>query len=84
MLVLTRKVNQAIRIGAEVEVRVLEVSEGQVRLGVVAPRHVPVHREEVYRAIQEANREAAGTAPQDVAAALAAWSRDGLGQSPQG
>ncbi len=83
MLVLTRKVNQAIRIGTEVEVRVLEVCEGQVRLGVVAPRWIPVHREEVYRAIQEANREAAGTAPQDVAAALAAWPRDNSGKDPQ-
>lgn len=83
-MVLTRKANQAIRIGGEVEVRILEISEGQVRLGVVAPRHIPVHREEVYRAIQEANREAAGTAPHHVAAALAAWCRDSAARDAQG
>ncbi len=80
MLVLTRKPNQAVRIGPDVEVRVLEISDGQVRLGITAPRWVPVHREEVYREIQEANREAAATALQDVAAARRALSRDGPGR----
>lgn len=80
MLVLTRKPNQAVRIGADVEVRVLEISDGQVRLGITAPRWVPVHRDEVYREIQEANRQAASTAPDDVAAAVRALSRNGTGR----
>ncbi len=80
MLVLTRKPNQAVRIGTDVEVRVLEVSDGQVRLGITAPRWVPVHREEVYREIQEANRQAAGTGLDDVAAAARALSRNGTGR----
>ncbi len=70
MLVLTRKVNEAIRIGGEVEVRVLGIEGGQVRLGITAPRWIPVHREEVYREIQRANQEAARTVPEDLRAIL--------------
>ena len=52
MLVLTRKVNQSIMIGDEIEVIVLEVRGEQVRLGIKAPRSVTVHRREIYEAIQ--------------------------------
>jgi len=58
MLVLTRRANQSIVIGNEVVVTVLEVRGDQVRLGITAPRSIDVHREEVYKALQEANREA--------------------------
>lgn len=51
MLVLTRRVNQSIMIGDNVVVTVLEVRGDQVRLGIVAPREIDVHREEVYRAL---------------------------------
>lgn len=61
VLVLTRKRNQSIIIGDEVEVTVLEVRGDQVRLGVNAPRRVSVHRREVYDEIQQANQEAANT-----------------------
>lgn len=47
MLVLTRRLNQSIMIG-EIEVTVIEVRGDQVRLGIHAPRDVPVHRKEVY------------------------------------
>jgi len=59
MLVLTRKENESIMIGDTVEVKVLEVKENQVRIGVVAPREITVHRMEVYLAIQRENIEAA-------------------------
>jgi carbon storage regulator len=59
MLVLTRKENESIMIGDNVEVKVLEVKENQVRIGVVAPREITVHRMEVYLAIQRENIEAA-------------------------
>lgn len=59
MLVLSRKVGERIRIADDIEVVVLEVSRDQVRIGVQAPRHVTVHRHEVYCEIVEANREAA-------------------------
>jgi carbon storage regulator len=59
MLVLSRKVGERIRIADDIEVVVLEVSRDQVRIGVQAPRHVSVHRHEVYCEIVESNRAAA-------------------------
>ena len=48
MLILTRRVNESINIGDNVKVKVLDVSERRVRIGVEAPREITVHREEVY------------------------------------
>jgi carbon storage regulator len=56
VLVLTRHANQSIMIGTDVVVTVLEVRGDQVRLGIRAPRHIDVHREEVFAALQKANR----------------------------
>ena len=53
MLVLTRKTNQSIMIGDDVEVTVLAVSRDKIRLGITAPRDIPVFRKEVYVSIQE-------------------------------
>ena len=55
MLVLTRKQNEVIRIGEDVQIVVVEIIGERVRLGVIAPRSVPVHREEVYESIQKGN-----------------------------
>jgi carbon storage regulator len=52
MLVLTRKTNQSIMIGDEVEVTVLAVSRDKIRLGITAPRDIPVFRKEVYLSIK--------------------------------
>jgi carbon storage regulator len=58
MLVLTRKTNQSIMIGDDIEVSVLAVSRDKIRLGITAPRDVPVFRKEVYLSIQgEADEE---------------------------
>jgi carbon storage regulator len=59
MLVLTRREDESIMIGDEIEVKVLNIKENQVKLGIVAPRAVAVHRREVYLAIQEENAQAA-------------------------
>ena len=59
MLVLTRRANQSIMIGADVVVTVLEVRGDQVRIGIDAPRSISVHREEVFRELEAANRAAA-------------------------
>ncbi|NIA14334.1 MAG: carbon storage regulator CsrA [Nitrospiraceae bacterium] len=68
MLVLTRKENESIMIGNDVEVKVLDLKDNQVKLGIVAPRHISVHRHEVYLAIQAENAEAASpAAAEDVA-----------------
>lgn len=66
MLVLTRKVNQSIVIGNEIEVVVLEVRGEQVRIGIRAPRDVAVHRKEIFEQIQEENVSAAETDVSDV------------------
>ena len=68
MLVLTRKVNQSIMIGDDIEVIVLEVRGEQVRLGIKAPRTVTVHRREIYEAIQRETLMAAQAQPEDVPA----------------
>jgi carbon storage regulator len=52
MLVLTRKTNQSIMIGDDVEVTVLAVARDKIRLGITAPREVPVFRKEVYLSIK--------------------------------
>jgi carbon storage regulator len=62
VLILSRRLNESIVIGDEVVVTVLEVRGDQVRLGIRAPRHVTVHREEVQREIMEQNRQAAAAA----------------------
>jgi carbon storage regulator len=59
MLVLSRKLNQAIMIGDNVRVVVVSVDRDQVKLGIDAPRDIPVHRSEVFEEIQRTNRHAA-------------------------
>ena len=58
MLALTRKKGESIMIGDNVEVVLLSVSGDQARLGIIAPKSVPVHRKEVYEQIQTENLEA--------------------------
>ncbi|MGE3296084.1 MAG: carbon storage regulator CsrA [Porticoccaceae bacterium] len=60
MLILTRRVGETIVIGDDVTVTVLGVKGNQVRLGVNAPRDLPVHREEIYERIQQEHQAAAG------------------------
>ena len=59
MLVLSRKKQQSIIIGENIEISVLEIQGDQVRLGISAPKNVSVHRKEVFLEIQEENRRAA-------------------------
>jgi carbon storage regulator len=63
MLVLTRKANQSIMIGDDIEVSVLSVLGEKVRLGIQAPREVPVFRKEVFLEIQAQGRQVGGPAP---------------------
>ena len=59
MLALSRKINESIVIGNDIEITLLEIKGEQVKLGISAPREVPVYRKEVYVQIQKANEEAA-------------------------
>jgi carbon storage regulator len=81
MLVLTRKSNQSIMIGDDIEVSVLAIMGEKVRIGIQAPRDVPVFRKEVYLEIQEerASEAKEDDARQEVDAALR-----GLGEDPPG
>lgn len=57
MLALSRKKNEAIIVNNNVEITILEVKGDQVKIGITAPKEVPVYRKEVYLQIQEANKE---------------------------
>lgn len=70
MLVLTRKENESIMIGDSIEVKVLDLKENQVKIGIVAPREVAVHRREVYLAIQAENTQAAAPSQVDAISKL--------------
>lgn len=59
MLVLTRRENESIMIGDDIEVKLLDLKENQAKIGIVAPREVAVHRKEIYLAIQAENANAA-------------------------
>jgi len=59
MLVLTRKSNQSIMIGDDIEVSVLSIMGEKVRIGIQAPRDIPVFRKEVYLEIQQERNSAA-------------------------
>jgi carbon storage regulator len=65
MLVLTRKENESIMIGDDVEVKVLDLKDNQVKLGIAAPKSISVHRREIYLAIQAENAEAAAVSAAD-------------------
>ena len=65
MLVITRKLNEAIVIGDGIEVQILRHGRDGVRLGITAPPHVAVHRREIYELIRAANASAATAAPED-------------------
>ena len=59
MLVLTRKLGESIAIDDDIKIVVVQIKGGHVRLGIEAPRHTKIHREEVYIAIQDQNKLAA-------------------------
>jgi carbon storage regulator len=70
MLVLTRKSNQSIMIGDDIEVSVLSIMGEKVRIGIQAPRDIPVFRKEVYLEIQQENAAERSAARDQVDAAL--------------
>ncbi len=59
MLVLTRKINEAIKISDDIEVRIVAIDGDQVKLGITAPSDVDIYRQEIYEAIKVENSEAA-------------------------
>ncbi len=72
MLILARKIGEAIKIADEITIKVVEIKGGQVKIGVDAPHHITIHRNEVYERILEENRKAATEAPLDLSSLAAA------------
>ena len=58
MLVLTRKIGETIAIDDHIKITVVQIKGKQVRLGIDAPKETKIHREEIYQAIQDQNKEA--------------------------
>lgn len=58
MLLLTRKINQKIVIGDDIEITIIDMKEGHVKLGIKAPHNVSVMRKELYREVQDENKKA--------------------------
>lgn len=70
MLVLTRKTNESIIIGDEIAITVLGIEGDHVKLGITAPKEIPVHRREVYEQIKKENVEAAQSSATDFSSIL--------------
>jgi len=67
MLVLTRKLGESITIDDHIKIIVVQIKGKQVRLGIQAPKETKIHREEVYKAIQEQNAQASQSDPDNLA-----------------
>lgn len=61
MLVLTRKLNEKIRVGDDIIVTIIQIDKGSVKIGFEAPENVAIYRNEVYEKIKNENRGAAGS-----------------------
>ncbi len=59
MLVLTRKINECINIGQDIEIFVVEIKDDHVKIGIRAPKDVPIYRQEIYKSILKENEIAA-------------------------
>jgi carbon storage regulator len=64
MLIITRRPGEKVMLGDDVVIEVMEIVGHQVRIGIQAPRSVPVYREEIWLAVKDENRAAAKDAPQ--------------------
>jgi carbon storage regulator len=67
MLILTRKLGESVTIGDDIKITILGVRGRQVRLGIIAPHKVTIHREEIYFKIQEENKRAVDTSEENLA-----------------
>ena len=66
MLIITRRPGEKIMLGDDIVVHVMEIVGNSVRVGIQAPRSVPVYREEIWNAVRDENRAAAESAPADL------------------
>jgi carbon storage regulator len=66
VLIITRRPGEKIMLGDDVVIEVIEISGSSVRVGIAAPKSIPVYREEIWRSVKEENRAAAAADPQDL------------------
>lgn len=76
MLILTRKLGESITIGNEIKVTIVECQGKQVKLGIIAPKHVKVHREEIFEKIQEENQKASMVSKHEIAEIASKWRKN--------
>ena len=71
MLILTRKLGEKINIGDDIKVTLLEIKGAQVKLGIDAPKHIGIHRNEIYEKIREENLRSSNISSSDLSRAVA-------------
>lgn len=77
MLILTRKLGESITIGNDIRVTILECQNKQVKLGIIAPKDIKVHREEIFEKIQEENKKALKISKLELIEIAQKWRKDG-------
>ena len=82
MLALTRKKGESIIIGDDIEVTILSITGDSVKIGIDAPRSVPVNRKEIYLQIMEQNKKAARAAVANISALSAMLTKTKRGNKP--
>lgn len=70
MLILSRKIEEEIKIGDSITIKILGIHEGQVRIGIDAPKDLKVYRSEIYLQIQKENADASKVTKSEVATAV--------------
>lgn len=66
MLIITRRPGEKIMLGEDISIQVMEIVGNQVRIGIQAPKSVPVYREEIWEAVKAENQAAADAAPDEL------------------
>jgi carbon storage regulator len=80
MLILSRKINESIMIGDQIEISIVDIKGDQIKLGITAPKNVKVYRKEVYVAIQEENIEAVKASPDAISSLSTLFSDTSAGK----
>ncbi|MGA7144643.1 MAG: carbon storage regulator CsrA [Desulfobacterales bacterium] len=77
MLILTRKLGEKIAIGDDITITVVEIRGTQIKLGIEAPKHIEIHRQEVYERIREENLSSSDINDSDLSSAFAIYRSSG-------
>ena len=78
MLILTRKLGEKINIGDDITITLVEIKGAQVKLGIEAPKHIEIHRQEIYERIREENLSSSDINDSDLSKAVALYEASGL------